>query len=1054
MLITMLPFAAFPVSAATYGNFTYEIVDGEAILTGCDTTASGGITIPAILGGYPVTAIGEGAFSRCEEITSVKIPNGVTSIGQHAFEYCENVTFFDIPDSVVFIGLGAFRCCFALPAIDLPDHIAVIDRYLFHSCSALELVVLPFGIQSIGDFAFGSCEALKGVFIPDSVASVGRDVFDRCTAEPEVYYFGSAEKRNEIEIDDDNAPFTSATWYYGRLIEDGIIYHLVGEEMVLEKELVPQSGNLVLSHSVIGYPVTAIGEGAFENNRSLTSVMIPYTVTEIGAKAFSHCYLRSVSLSSGLVTIGDGAFNFCTKLTSILIPDGVKTIGENAFSGTGLSSVAVPDSVTSLGNGAFSGCSELNSAILPQGINKISYGLFNQCLELKSLVIPEGVKVIEGSAFSGCVDLDSLVIPDGVEIIEQNAFIGSGITYLTLSAGITEIGAAAFQSCYDLEEVYYLGSPDQKEAITIGDINEKLTSALWYYAELSEEQWVYVVEDQKAVVKDYAVALTSAVTVPSLLGGYPVSALRPALFADCGGIKGISIPDSVEKIGAYTFANCTGLTTLVLPKKLTVIGENAFENCSGLTSVVIPPEVSVIGKSAFLKCHALNKVTIFDSDAWCRIQFDDLFSNPVFFARNLYLDKKPLTDVVIPDGTVAIGNYLFYNCATIAKLAIPKSVTKIGDGAFAGCTALSRIYFGGTAAQQSQIEIGNAAIDTVGWYYEHPADGNWIYCINDGKAEIKTHFGAISGSLQIPSALGGYRVETVGLAALRGQTALTSVVIPDGVVTVKDGAFENCTALESVAISDSVKKIGVFVFNNCSALKSVVLGKELTNIGNNAFAGTSLTDIWYGGTKADKAGITIANYNDSLNNATWHYMFGDLPTSHWAYDGIFYCYRNGIMSGVGDGTNFNPSGTMTRAALVSMLYRLEGSPAVSGNAGFSDVAEGAWYADAVAWASQNGIVSGKGDGRFAPTDPVTRMSFVSILYRYAEYRGDDVTARADLSGFADADSIPAWARANIEWAVAEGLLSGVTSGNSVLVNYGGKATRAQGAVLLQKFCEM
>ena len=214
-------------------------------------------------------------------------------------------------------------------------------------------------------------------------------------------------------------------------------------------------------------------------------------------------------------------------------------------------------------------------------------------------------------------------------------------------------------------------------------------------------------------------------------------------------------------------------------------------------------------------------------------------------------------------------------------------------------------------------------------------------------------------------------------------------------------------------------------------------------------------------TKASGSGISYNpgekyTLNDSITlYAIWerNLLFIDVPSTHWAYSSIAYCYDKGLMSGTSP-TTFNPSGTMTRAALVSVLYRLEGSPAVSGNAGFSDVAEGAWYADAVAWASQNGIVSGKGDGRFAPTDPVTRASFATILYNYAEHLGMDVSKRAGLSFFADEASVPGWAKPYIQWAVAEGLLSGVTSGNSVLVNFNGKATRAQGAVLLQKFCIM
>lgn len=208
--------------------------------------------------------------------------------------------------------------------------------------------------------------------------------------------------------------------------------------------------------------------------------------------------------------------------------------------------------------------------------------------------------------------------------------------------------------------------------------------------------------------------------------------------------------------------------------------------------------------------------------------------------------------------------------------------------------------------------------------------------------------------------------------------------------------------------------------------------------------------------ESDCVAVDVEYEGDMYSNYATDIMlvpkkFADVPNDAWYLPAVGFCNALGIVSGTGNGTTFNPSGTMTRAALVLMLYQREGSPAVSGDHGFSDVAADQWYTDAITWASQNGIVSGKGNGTFAPTEAVTRVSFVTALYNYAKYCGEDVSAGADLSGFADFEEIPSWAMDKLEWAVAEGLLSGTPTAQGLKVNPLGKATRAQGALLMQQF---
>ena len=177
--------------------------------------------------------------------------------------------------------------------------------------------------------------------------------------------------------------------------------------------------------------------------------------------------------------------------------------------------------------------------------------------------------------------------------------------------------------------------------------------------------------------------------------------------------------------------------------------------------------------------------------------------------------------------------------------------------------------------------------------------------------------------------------------------------------------------------------------------------------------------------------------------------FLDVNEGDWFYDAVAYAYENGLMDGVG-GNRFAPNSATTRAQLVTILYRLEGQPAVSGDLPFTDVEAGTWYTNAVGWAAQNGIVNGIGDDTFAPGNDLTREQLVTILYRYAESKGYDVSASADLAGYPDGEEIQAYAREAMAWAVAENIIQGMEDDT---LKPAGNASRAQIATILMRFCE-
>ena len=175
--------------------------------------------------------------------------------------------------------------------------------------------------------------------------------------------------------------------------------------------------------------------------------------------------------------------------------------------------------------------------------------------------------------------------------------------------------------------------------------------------------------------------------------------------------------------------------------------------------------------------------------------------------------------------------------------------------------------------------------------------------------------------------------------------------------------------------------------------------------------------------------------------------FTDVTEANWYYDEVYYVWANGLMQGT-SATTFGPNVDTTRAMVVTILWRLEGEPASGYDMDYSDVAGGAWYADAVRWATEHGIVNGS-EGQFYPGGTVTREQLAAMLYRYAQYKGYDLTAGGDLSGFADAGAVSGWAETSLAWAVGQRLIQG--SANQI--DPTGSAIRAQLAAILMRFME-
>ena len=341
-------------------------------------------------------------------------------------------------------------------------------------------------------------------------------------------------------------------------------------------------------------------------------------------------------------------------------------------------------------------------------------------------------------------------------------------------------------------------------------------------------------------------------------------------------------------------------------------------------------------------------------------------------------------------------------------------------------------------AAPANISGGTEQISGVDSSMEYRAVGStgWTRCtgtsisnLSDGDYEVRiaatdSAFASEAVQVHVSPYTGKYSYE------------ISTDVGDNGTISVNRYATEGERV--TIAVSpDEAYKLG--------ALSVTAHGKdvELTDNGNGTFSFTMPSgDVRITATFAEDPDWTPDEPEEPATDVSE--IFLDVAPNAWYKDAVQYAYDNGLMTGVSD-TEFAPEATTTRAMIVSILARLENVTSAE-SAGFADVGAGDWYATAVNWAASVGVVSGTGDGNFSPNAAITREQLAAMLMNYSAWKGEDVSARADLSGYSDQPS--AWATETMSWAVAEGLISGVTADQ---LQPQGNATRAQVAAILQRF---
>ena len=653
------------------------------------------------------------------------------------------------------------------------------------------------------------------------------------------------------------------------------------------------TGNVVIPESVTyndaTYSVTSIGGSAFSGCTALTSVTIPNSVTSIGGSAFSGCTaLTSVTIPNSVTSIGGSAFYGCSGLTSIVIPNSVTSIGDYAFSGcTALTSIEIPNSVTSIGKEAFHNCTSLKDLRFEDGVGALSIGydirdgnvvapLFYYC-PLETLYLGRDLSYSNGSSsyspFSGKTTLKNVIIGNSVTSIGGYAFsYCSGLTSIEIPNSVTSIGDYAFYGCSGLTG----------ELVIPNSVTSIGREAFRYCSGLTGE---LVIPNSVTSIGEQAFYECTGLT--SIEIGNSVTSIGREAFRYCSGLTGeLVIPNSVTSIGYSAFYGCSGLTgELVIPNSVTSIGYSAFCGCSGLTSIEIPNSVTSIGEQAFNNCNALKGVHISDIAAWCGIDFGSVSANPLYYAKNLYLNGDLLTDFVIPEGVAEIKNYAFYDYNKITNVTIPGSVTSIGSYAFNAANAVIDIAAVAPATVGSSafhanavLVVPDAAVDAckAAWsdYATQIAGRSDAYVTVDVEAMEATSgimeslgvnkVGSVA-KLTVKGSINSYDViqfrdkmpllreldlseatvvasdkafyngnctkdNNLGSYVFYGLSKLNFVKLPKDLVAVGSYAFYDCRSLRELEIPETVQSIGEYAFQNCSSLKEITIPQGVKSL--------------------------------------------------------------------------------------------------------------------------------------------------------------------------------------------------------------------------------
>ena len=423
---------------------------------------------------------------------------------------------YSIREGVKVIGNSAFEKCYSLTSINISNSVTNIGDKAFSECKSLTNIDIPNSVTNIGNGAFSGCDSLTKIIIPRSVVNLNG---------------------NPFRAWDGNLHNESKAFIY----ENQVLFNKDKTTLIAYRS---KEKNYIIPNSV-----TYIGNDAFFDCKSLTSINIPNSVTNIGDRAFYNCVsLTGINIPDNVVNIGYGAFYNCESLTNINIPNSVTNIGDYVFSRcSSLVNINIPNSVTNIGEFAFYNCESLTNINIPNSVTNIGDSAFWECESLTNINIPDGVTNIGNNAFRGCKSLTSINIPNSV----------------------TNIGDYVFFGCESLTKIIIPSSVVNMNGNPFCGWNGKL------YNESKE----FIYEHQVLFNKDRTTLIAYISNDTNCIIPYGVTNIGDRAFWKCKSLNNIKIPNSVTNIGNKAFSWCESLTNINIPNSMTNIGNMAFSWC-------------------------------------------------------------------------------------------------------------------------------------------------------------------------------------------------------------------------------------------------------------------------------------------------------------------------------------------------------------------------------------------------------------------------------------------------------------------------------------------